>query len=304
MNAIYVILPHPTRQTHPLGDWVQTALETLQREGGWEQWQIRTYQADQQGKTQLNPIRARIQLIPGPILLLGPVSPPTATQVRQSFPTFVTVTSFAHSVGDLVTLCRDARTRFDNGEPLIPRRRAAAIVILRDLNGRDKWCGHSKGYHWWHLVQKNIGATFSNVADDVVNLLKLHQYVISKPSQGKPKYGCNPKRRAEIQLIVTEGKFVDRRLLEVLDRDATDTVPASELVETRHIEAWAVYPKGASQTLFANASAAISRLNELPDGPEYIWEIRFDAGQTSLRGESVSKEEIRLVFEAHQNPSQ
>ena len=129
---------------------------------------------------------------------------------------------------DLFAEATAARQLHLAGEPVLPRKFAVAILLLRKLRRGKYWGGnHNKNYLWVDDLAKGRGVDeqFSDVVAEVANLMYLHGFLIAKyggaggHSKGQ-KYALNPDLRADIESACHEGNFAEIPLRRILLKDA------------------------------------------------------------------------------------
>jgi hypothetical protein len=297
MPTVYLILPDQIQNPH-ITEWM--AELTLPPEGpDWTDWKVKFLFCDKQAQIEINPLRARIQLLPGPIATIEPISNKTWTAITRAMPAVIAISQKVTCADDILVLLNAARLRHIDGEPMFPRRRVAAVRIVRDLSEHNAWGGISKSYRWWFHTRNDIGPQFTPVADDVIIMLKQHGLVESKKSQGKPKYCLVKERAREINAIVMEANFWNTDLQASLDRDRTSYVSAAFLLEPKQATQWKVGQKGQPLAAFDSAQKGIVGVRELPDHDVYLWEIHYGGQNRSLREEDKDKDVIIRTFEVY-----
>lgn len=164
----------------------------------------------------------------GPVVVVEPVQTPCRELLRTRLRArTIVVTGCIGDSTDLLDLVQTAQTRFDSGEPYLPRKYVAAVLIVRKLESGHYWGGKNKGYMYASDLPKGRGVPdeFASISAEVANDLLLKDILIKKPSGGKSKYALNPDRKSEVYAICENAEFLDVSLRDALCRD-TDEVSA------------------------------------------------------------------------------
>lgn len=298
MPTVYLILPNPAQNPH-ITVWVDELSALLKEEPEWATWKVHQLACDTKAHIPLNPLRARIHLLPGPIAAVEPISNKTWGDITRTLPTVVALCRKVTCTEDIWGLLNEARQRHGNNEPMLPLPRVAAVRIIRDLSESNAWGGISKSYRWWFHTRNDIGPQFTPVADNVIKALRQYGLVEPKTSQGKTKYCLVLARAAEINAIVMEASFWNTALQAALDRDRKVLVSAAFLVQSKLATEWKVGVKGQPLATFDSAQKAIDATKALPNGVTYLWEVHFGGQNRSLREEEIDKELIVRTFEVY-----
>ena len=150
--------------------------------------------------------------------------------------TVVKITSPSNSTELWADLCQ-IRDLFASGEPFLPRRLVAAMLIVRKLHRHKYWGGaNEKNFIWSDEIANGRGVepTFKDIASGVANFLRLNGILIVKYGGGKKKrqkYALNPSRMADIQSFANHGNIADESVRRWLDRD-------NSLVSARLLDGW------------------------------------------------------------------
>lgn len=175
-------------------------------------WIVRTKVFDARDSINATDYVAEILTAPGPLLVVRPVQTNTLVELTTRLEgRQLVVVSEVYDVATLDEAVRELKTQFDAGEPLIPLRRAVALMLLRKLDRERMWGGNAKGYMWYDWIRKGRGIDeiYHEHVGDLVFLLHQHDYLISKPSSSKKKYALNPAKRVDIGDILRNRKFPD-----------------------------------------------------------------------------------------------
>jgi hypothetical protein len=167
---------------------------------------------------------------PGPVLLLEPIQGKALADIRARLQgrclVLVAHVYDAATLGAEIQRVKDAS---DRGEPFLPIDVVVALLVLRKLERDRCWTGKEKGYMWGVNVPKGRGVDekFGHRVPHALNLLLQEGLVVSKISNGKPKYALNPDRRPEIYNVLRLRDFPGR--LGGMFRRFAEDVPAREL---------------------------------------------------------------------------
>ena len=226
MTPSRIYLLHPANSV--IQQWIEEVREVLREDKKWKDRQIISLPYDSRNSFRISDVCARVGSVNGPVILLEKVQTKPREQLREllRYRTIVSVCSASCS-DDIYQAVLESLDRFEDGEPHLPRKLVAAILIVKKLYVQNYWAGRDKGYVWGKDIKKGRGipAEFVDIVDEVVNDLLNKGVLISKKSCGKTKYALNKDRRIEISSIVEKGHFHDDRLYNVLTRDKK-TVPS------------------------------------------------------------------------------
>lgn len=174
---------------------------------------------------------ARVNVKPGPVLLLDPVQQKSAADLRSRLQgRFIVET---RSPGDIATLTTDLaelRALHEDGNPRMPLDVGIALLLLRKLHRAGKWSGaNTKSYMWLSDLHKGRGFNpeWQSRLGIVIPALTEARYIKPKPSQGKKKYALNPDEREAI-MTALENRLFPVELNRRLAKNAT-TLSARDL---------------------------------------------------------------------------
>ena len=197
-------------------------------------WTVKPKVFDVRNSLNASAYVSEVLTAPGPVLIVRPVQTNTLVEITTRLEgRQLVVPADAYDLASLVEAARALKAQFDRGEPLIPLRRAVALMLVRKLHRSHMWGGNAKGYMWAESIPKGRGldeAYHSHVAD-LVYLLSQHEILISKISNSKRKYALNPERRSEIgdflrnrkfsepleRVFARQGEMLTARVLDILD---------------------------------------------------------------------------------------
>lgn len=173
-------------------------------------WTVRITEYDVRQSLNANDFVRLVHSVPGPVLMLRPVQAKTLTEVTLRLEGRQLVTpADAYDPATLLTAIEQLKGHHDRGEPLVPLRRAVALMVVRKLEREHLWGGNAKGYMWsdWIPKGRGIDEAYKAYIPDLVFLLKQHNVLISKTSNSLQKYALNPDKRGEIGDVLRDRKF-------------------------------------------------------------------------------------------------
>ncbi len=179
---------------------------------GWNKVGI---EADKQNSFCAQSVHSRVGANLGPIVVVGNLkqSAIAALRGRVSDRLVVEVCQFPAMPEDLIDRFRLALEMHESGEPFLPERLVAALLLVRKLEKYHYWGGGAKdkSYLWADDVAKGRGipATLATIVKEVANQLALKGLLKTKRSQGGTKYALEPKMRKEIMRFLEERKLDD-----------------------------------------------------------------------------------------------
>jgi hypothetical protein len=267
MRIDQVYLLHPRPKYLPLiGDWIGEVEQILRADAAWYNWGIHPTQYDDRNSFDVQLLFVRVLNRRGPVLLLQPVQLKALGDLQQKLRThaIVLVKSPADSL-ELWEAIEEARSRHENGEPLLPRKMVVAILIVRKLRNRHYWGGNAKGYLWHFELARGRGVDerFQDVVEDA-NTLLLNEILIKKTSKGQIKYALNQRRDAEVHAIADSGTFQNKHLEKVLLRD-TRQESAEYLQQPSDVRSFTITRDGSPSRECASAVDAIAHIRTFPD---------------------------------------
>ena len=123
---------------------------------------------------------------------------------------------------------RSLRDLFASGEPQLPRRLVATVLIVRKLCIQKYWGGsHEKNFIWGDEIANGRGVTpdYKDIAQDIANFLCLRGMLIAKYGSGKrkgrkgKKYALNRQREEDIRRLANGDETRDERVNRWLYKD-------------------------------------------------------------------------------------
>ncbi len=150
----------------------------------------------------------------GPVLVFDCANSRTMAICRQKLLRRSTVVSrFPQDETDLwATLCH-AREQHLRGEPQLPRKLVAAVLIVRKLMAGDYWGGENhKNFLYSDELAKGRGVdeTFRDIAPEVASILSQYSLLQTKYGggrSGRQKYALNPEYRGILHSIANNATF-------------------------------------------------------------------------------------------------
>ena len=216
-GPIYIV--HPPEQWFPgIGEWIRDVESTASNYPEWAAFPLRWIKMRDDHGFRVTDILSRVGSDLGPVLIFGSAQAAPRQEVKQRLAgkTIVRVANPSDSTemwSDLLEL----RNLFASGEPFLPRRRVATMLIVRKLHRCDYWGGsHNKNFIWSDDIANGRGVdpAFKDIAQAVANFLLLKGILVAKYGHGKRKkrqqYALNSDRRNDIQRLANEGQISDR----------------------------------------------------------------------------------------------
>lgn len=205
---------------------VNGALANVACRPEWAGWthNLRCY--DYSNSLVVNDLASAVVQRNGPVLLLNPVQTPVIGLLRQKIGHLVVVQVVdAYDQPTLVdALCR-TKGMHESGEPQLPRKLVAAILLVHKLAKEKKWGGtRQKNFMWASDLPKGRGfdESFADLLPSLISDLLAEGLLQSKTSQRKKKYALNPQQMDRVIRALNQHSF-GGRLQRILEKD-TDTV--------------------------------------------------------------------------------
>lgn len=173
-------------------------------------WAIRSVQYDNRNSLDVQDTVAAIMGSPGPVLILQPIQRGVLADISSRLEgRQLLISDAAHDAATLREAVTRLKAAHDLGQPLLPRLRVVALLMLRKLDREHMWSGNSKGYMWADWIPKGRGLDEQFKADipGLIFLLDQRNYLVKKKSNGKYKYALNPERKNEIYDTLRNRKF-------------------------------------------------------------------------------------------------
>ncbi len=196
---------------------VRALIETSELWKG--KWSIRVDSYNDQNGFDPQPLAENVRRRPSPVVLLEPVQRHPCARLEKNLEdhSIVLVERADNSI-DLLQVLENVRMRHESGEPLIPRRFALAILLLRKLEKRKYWGGRDKGYMYYDDLVKGRGVdvSFKDELPAVVGILVARNILEKKPSRHRQKFALKQTSKKEVYDIIERR---DLTLLAPLRRD-------------------------------------------------------------------------------------
>lgn len=217
---LYIIVP-AAPYLPVIGDWKDEITATLQADPQWRGWSAHWIAMDGSNGFVVNDIKARVFQHLGPVLVFdcarqGPLG---LLQSALHSRTVVEILTAPPTSTDLWEAIVEIRKKHDSGEPFLPRKLIAAVLLVRKLYRGGYWGGtRNKNYLRGDDLANGRGVSedFKDIILGVENDLYLHGIVIRKG--GALKCALNPKARHRIEEIRVNASF-DETLARILMRD-------------------------------------------------------------------------------------
>lgn len=223
MPRIPVYVLHPPQDLHPcFARWIDDARGIVAGRLGPGNCDVVPMSYRRDCGFDARSVFSRVQSDPGPVIICGKAQKRPCAILRNRLLFVVSCIDVdPASAQELADRIVEARDGHGTRKPLIPRKLAVALCIMRKLERRHAWGGSNKGYEWSYNIPKGRGVDeqFADVVPEVVNDLKNKGILIDKRSRGYRKYALNPDRRTEIYGMLERHTFEDESLLRVLTRD-------------------------------------------------------------------------------------
>ena len=178
----------------------------------WDGFPLRWIELRRDSGFRITDVTSRVGSELGPVLFFRQAKsrPRAETQERLKDRTVTSITD----PEDKTALLSDLgalRARFASGEPLLPRRLVAVILIVRKLYSGQYWGGsHEKNFIWSDAIANGRGVdpSFKDIAQTVANFLRGEGVLVPKwggrtgRARKRQKYALNRERRTDIERLV------------------------------------------------------------------------------------------------------
>lgn len=210
-GPIYIV--HPPEVRFPgIEGWIVDVEAVVSNDPDWTEYPLRWIQMRDDYAFRVTDILSRVASALGPVVIFRSAQTALRQEVRQrlSGRTVVRFTEAADST-QLWSDLREARDLFASGDPFLPRRLVAAMLIVRKLLRHKYWGGsHEKNFIWGDDIANGRGVdpTFKDIAQDVANFLRLKGLLLAKYGGGRKgqKYALNPERKDDIHRLANDGE--------------------------------------------------------------------------------------------------
>ena len=169
---IYVV--HLPEERFPgIGSWIGEIQEMVSNDPAWIGFRIQWIPMQPDHSFRITDVMSRVASETGPVLIFGSAQtkPRQMLKERLSRRTIVMVIEPADST-QLWANLKNVRDLFASGEPFLPRRLVASILIVRKLYHHKYWGGsHNKNFIWGSDLAngRGIDESFKHIAQDVAN---------------------------------------------------------------------------------------------------------------------------------------
>ncbi len=233
-GPIYIV--HPPEVRFPgIEGWILDVEAVVSIDPDWAAYPLRWIPMRDDYAFRVTDVLSRVASALGPVLIFRSAQTALRQEVRQSLAgrTVVRFTEATDST-QLWSDLREVRDLFASGEPLLPRRLVAAMLIMRKLHRHKYWGGsHEKNFIWGDDIANGRGVdpTFKDIAQDVANFLRLKGFLLAKYGGGKKgqKYALNPSRIDDIRGLANDGKVSDASVQQWFYKD--DSLQSARLLD-------------------------------------------------------------------------
>lgn len=231
-DHLHIVRPLPL-YLPVIDTWVAEVEAVIGVDAAWGGWSLHWILMDRENGFKATDVLARILQNPGPVVIFDSAQrkPLEILRSRLLRRSVVCVVCPSDSTELWASMC-DIKGRHESGEPLLPRKLVAAVLLVRKLYRGKYWGGtRNKNFMWTSDLAKGRGVPeeFQDIIQEVANDLFLSGLLIRKG--GLPKVALNPKRRREIDDVRLRAHFFDGRLDQVLMRDRN--LISARLLEVR-----------------------------------------------------------------------
>ena len=233
-GPIYIV--HPPEVRFPgIEQWILDVEAVVSNDPDWAAYPRQWIAMREDHAFRVTDILSRVASVLGPVLIFRSAQTALRQEVRQrlSGRTVVRFTDATDST-QLWSDVREVRDLFASGEPLLPRRLLAAMLIVRKLHRHKYWGGsHEKNFIWGDDIANGRGVdpTFKDIAQDVANFLRLKGLLLAKYGGGRKgqKYALNPDRKDDIGRLANDGEVSDASVQQWFYKD--DSLQSARLLD-------------------------------------------------------------------------
>lgn len=236
-GPVYVV--HPSERAFPgIGEWINEVKSVVADDAAWASFPIRWLPMGDDNSFHVTDVLSRVGTELGAVLMFNVAQSIPRQQTRQKLArrTVVKTTSPGDSTQLWKDLC-EIRDVFASGQPHLPRRLVATMLIVRKFHRHKYWGGgHEKNFLWGDEIANGRGVppTFKDIAQDVANFLYQKGIFIVK-HEGKrakgQKYALNQSRIEDITTLANEGTVSDPLVEQWFFKD-------NILVSARDLDDW------------------------------------------------------------------
>src|SRR5262249_27233973 len=156
-----------------IGDWIRDVENVVANDSDWTSFPIRWMAMREDFGFRVTDVLSRVGSELGGVLIFdcAQTSPRQEVRQRLSGKTGVKIAGPANST-ELWASLRELRDQFASGEPFLPRRLIATMLIVRKLHRHKYWGGsHEKNFIWGDEIANGRGVdpVYKDIAQDVAN---------------------------------------------------------------------------------------------------------------------------------------
>lgn len=210
------ILHPPEHRLPGVTNWLGELQQLLRDEAAWDGCEFHQIKYDDQAAFNVPTAFEIITRNPGPVVLLQKVQARVRERLEEMLQRKVKVYVVnAGCTEDVWEICDTARQEYEAGEPTVPLREVIAFLIIRKLEGQDKWGGmNNKNFLWSRDLPK--GGFPKDIVEPrevihVAEALVRADVLQLKTSQGQRKYALGNKRI--VQPILDTKSFISQPTL-------------------------------------------------------------------------------------------
>jgi len=236
-GPVYVV--HPSEKGFPgISEWIGEIESVVADDTSWAPFPIRWICMGNDNSFRVTDVLSRVGSELGPVLVFAVAQSVPRQQTVQHLArrTVVKLTAPGDSTQLWTDLC-EIRDLFASGEPFLPRRLVAAMLITRKLHRHKYWGGgNEKNFLWGDELANGRGVppTFKDIAPEIANFLYQKGILIVK-YEGKrkkgQKYALNPARIDDVAALANDGTASDPTVQQWFYKDHT-------LVSARDLDGW------------------------------------------------------------------
>ena len=227
-GPIYIVHP-PESQFPGISEWLREVANVTSDDPEWSAFPLRPISTRDDLGFRVTDVLSRVASESGPVLIFKSTqtSPRQQVRMRLARKTVVQVTN-PMDCAELLADLRRLRDLFASGDPQLPRRLVATVLIIRKLYTHKYWGGsHQKNFIWSDDIANGRGVSpdFKDVAQDIANFLHLRGILVAKYGSGKrragkrQKYALSRQREEDVRRLANDGERRDERLNRWLYKD-------------------------------------------------------------------------------------
>lgn len=236
-GPIYIV--HPSELRFPdLSSWKSDIGGVVSADEDWAEYPIAWLSMRDDSTFQVTDVLSRVGSQLGAVFIFEKAAFKLRQEVRERLAgkTVVMVEQPLDSTELWVRLC-ELREMFASGEPMLPRRLVATVLIVRKLYSHDYWGGaNEKNFLWGDELAKGRGVddSYKDIAQDVANYLRLKGLLQvkygGKGTKGQ-KYALSPSCKGELVALANECQILSADVRQWCWKDRN-------LVSARELDGW------------------------------------------------------------------